>query len=109
MADDMGWADVGYHSDHILTPNIDTLAADGVVLNNFYVQPVCNPSRGALLTGKWHLGFMNREYTPTYRGFDSHVVVAMISAITWMSSQTHPELIQHIISPTDAFISSVNR
>ena len=61
MADDMGWADVGYHSDHILTPNIDTLAADGVVLNNFYVQPLCNPSRGALLTGRhpMHFGFQH--------------------------------------------------
>ena len=66
MADDMGWADVGYHSDHILTPNIDTLAADGVVLNNFYVQPVCNPSRGALLTGRHpiHFGFQHRALMP---------------------------------------------
>ena len=51
IADDMGWADVGYHSDHVLTPNIDTLAADGIVLNQFYTQPLCTPSRGALLTG----------------------------------------------------------
>src|SRR5882672_1620803 len=61
MADDMGWADVGYHSDHILTPNIDTLAADGVVLNNFYVQPLSCPSRAALLTGVHpiHTGLQN--------------------------------------------------
>ncbi|CAG2119871.1 unnamed protein product, partial [Medioppia subpectinata] len=61
VADDMGWADVGYHSDHILTPNIDSLAADGVLLNHFYAQPICSPSRGALLTAVHpiHLGLQN--------------------------------------------------
>ena len=61
LADDMGWADVGYHSDHILTPNIDTLAADGVVLNQYYTHPVSCPSRAALLTGVHpiHTGLQN--------------------------------------------------
>src|ERR1700728_114098 len=61
VADDMGWADVGYHSDHVLTPNIDTLAADGIVLNQYYTQPLCSPSRGALLTGVHpiHTGLQN--------------------------------------------------
>ncbi|XP_054165830.1 arylsulfatase I-like, partial [Oppia nitens] len=115
LVDDMGWADVGYRSDHMLTPNIDTLSADGITLNSYYTQPLCTPSRGALLSGvhpihsgtqhlvfnelqpagypldqkllpeylkqydyathaigKWHLGFYKRDYTPTYRGFDTH-------------------------------------
>ncbi|CAG2178729.1 unnamed protein product, partial [Oppiella nova] len=73
MADDMGWADVGYHCDHILTPNIDTLAADGVVLNNFYVQPASHPSRGALLTGRhpMHFGFQHGALMP-YMATDEH-------------------------------------
>src|SRR6185437_16310437 len=70
MADDMGWADVGYHSDHVLTPNIDTLAADGIVLNQYYTQPLCSPSRGALLTGVHpiHTGLQNSvlmDWAPT--------------------------------------------
>ena len=53
MADDLGWGDVGYHGSKIGTPNIDRLAQRGVQLNQFYVQPVCSPTRGALMTGRY--------------------------------------------------------
>ena len=53
MADDLGWGDVGYHGGKIATPHIDQLSKRGVRLNQFYVQPVCSPTRGALLTGRY--------------------------------------------------------
>lgn len=52
VADDLGWADVGYHGDEVRTPNIDALARDGVVLDRFYTQPVCTPTRAAFMTGR---------------------------------------------------------
>ena len=53
LADDLGWIDVGLHGSKIHTPNIDSLAKDGVILDNFYAQPVCTPARGALMTGRY--------------------------------------------------------
>jgi arylsulfatase A-like enzyme len=53
LADDLGWADVGFHGSPIQTPNLDRLAAAGARLESFYVQPVCSPTRAALLTGRY--------------------------------------------------------
>ena len=51
--DDMGYGDVGFNGETIpKTPNLDTMAADGMVFDDFYVGcAVCSGSRTALLTG----------------------------------------------------------
>ena len=52
--DDMGYGDLGcYGSETIRTPNIDKMASEGTRFTDFYVQPVCGPSRAALLTGRY--------------------------------------------------------
>src|SRR5262249_32923071 len=53
VADDLGWKDVGFHSSDIKTPNLDKLAAGGAKLEQFYVQPMCTPTRAALMTGRY--------------------------------------------------------
>ena len=45
LADDLGYNDIGYHNPAILTPNIDLLASQGVILEQSYVQPMCTPTR----------------------------------------------------------------
>lgn len=52
LADDLGWADVGYRGSDIETPNIDRLAKEGMRLERFYVTPFCSPTRAALMTGR---------------------------------------------------------
>jgi arylsulfatase A-like enzyme len=53
VSDDQGWKDVGYHGSDIKTPNIDRLAATGVRLEQFYAEPMCTPTRAALMTGRY--------------------------------------------------------
>src|SRR5262245_34403921 len=52
LADDLGWADVGYHGGPIATPAIDRLAAEGLRLERYYSDPICSPTRAALLSGR---------------------------------------------------------
>ena len=58
VADDYGWNDVGYHQSNettnipLKTPTLDRLASEGRKLERYYVQPLCSPTRGTILTGK---------------------------------------------------------
>ena len=41
VIDGFGWSDVEFHGPKVETPNMDKLASEGVILNNYYVQPIC--------------------------------------------------------------------
>ncbi len=54
VADDLGWKDVGFNGcPDIKTPNLDKLAETGVKFSQFYAQPMCTPTRAALMTGRY--------------------------------------------------------
>lgn len=65
LADDLGYADVGFHGcKDIPTPNLDKLAKSGVRCTSGYVTgPYCSPTRAALLTGRYQQRF-GHEFNP---------------------------------------------
>ncbi len=52
MADDAGWGDFQDHDELMVTPNIFKLKEEGLFLNQSYTNPICLPTRSALLTGR---------------------------------------------------------
>lgn len=68
VADDLGYADVGFHGvEDIPTPHLDALAARGVRFSNGYVSGTwCSPTRAGLLTGRYQqrFGVRGHEGTP---------------------------------------------
>jgi arylsulfatase len=53
-ADDLGWGDLGCYGGSLRTPHLDSLARDGARFTHFHsANPVCSPSRAALLTGRY--------------------------------------------------------
>ena len=55
LSDDQGWGDLSINENvNLNTPNIDQLSWDGASFENFYVSPVCSPTRAEMLTGRYH-------------------------------------------------------
>ena len=67
LADDLGYSDLGCYGGEIATPNLDSLARDGLRFTQFYNTTRCWPSRGALLTG-YYAQQINRDALPDLPG-----------------------------------------
>lgn len=66
ITDDQGYGDLGITGNpHVLTPNIDQLATESIRFTDFYVSPVCAPTRSSLMTGRYSLRTGIRD---TYNG-----------------------------------------
>lgn len=59
IADDLGYNDIGYHArlheSDMKTPYLDKLARNGIKLENYYVQPICTPSRSQLMSSRYQI------------------------------------------------------
>ncbi len=66
MTDDQGYGDLGITGNpHVKTPVIDKFASENIRFNNFFVSPVCAPTRASLMTGRYSLRTGIRD---TYNG-----------------------------------------
>ena len=112
IADDLGYTDMGAYGSEIRTPNLDNLAAEGLLLTDFYAAPTCSPTRAMLLSGTDHhlagLGTMYGGWDTNQvnqRGYEAHLnqdVVSVSSILrdsgyhTYMAGKWHlggaPEL-----------------
>jgi len=76
LGDDLGYADIGAFGSEIKTPNLDSLASDGVRFTNFYTHATCSPTRSILLSGvDTHLnglGNMDEWAAPNQWGVDGY-------------------------------------
>src|SRR5688572_6719282 len=55
ITDDQGHGDLGYHGNPVIkTPNLDKFAKQSVRMKNFFVSPVCSPTRASLMTGRYN-------------------------------------------------------
>ena len=61
-----GYNDVSWHNPDMITPNLQKLVDNGIALENHYVQPICTPTRSALLTGYYpiHTGRQHGVFWP---------------------------------------------
>lgn len=105
VADDLGYGDIGVFGSEIQTPNIDSLATEGMRFTSFYTQASCSPARSMLLTGvDNHLNGMgtmaedllpHHANLPGYVGHLNHQVVTVASVLknagyhTYMSGKWH--------------------
>ncbi len=73
LADDLGYADVGFlGSDTVRTPHIDKLASEGVAFTHGYVTAsVCGPTRAGLLTGRYQQRFGSEDNPAPYKLHES--------------------------------------
>jgi len=105
MADDMGYSDLGCYGSEIDTPNIDSIASEGIRFTQFYNAARCCPTRASLLTGLYpHQAGMGKMVTKTkpaqpgdspYQGYLNNKCVTIAEVLgaagfnTYMSGKWH--------------------
>jgi arylsulfatase A-like enzyme len=89
VADDLGWSDVGWHGGFSKTPNLDKLVRTGVELDQHYVQPVCTPTRTALMSGRCPGRFGPQALSPSNLRAMPLGTMTLASALKSIGYRTH--------------------
>ena len=89
VADDLGWSDVGWHGGFGNTPHMDKLVRTGVELDQHYVQPVCTPTRVALMSGRCPGRFGPQALSPSNLRAMPLGTTTLASALKSVGYRTH--------------------
>ena len=89
VADDLGWSDVGWHGGFAKTPNMDRLVREGRELERHYVQPVCTPTRAALMSGRYPGRFGPQTLIPSNLRAMPLGTLTFASALKSVGYRTH--------------------
>jgi arylsulfatase A-like enzyme len=97
VLDDVGFSDLGSYGSEIRTPNIDRLAANGLIYNNFNVTPLSSPTRACLLTGRDNnavgMGFVaNFDLSPTSKSITGRINPAAATVAEILRDQGYSTL-----------------
>jgi len=99
IADDLGWADIGYHGSEIQTPNLDRLAKQSVRFERHYVMPTCTPTRVGLMTGRYPSRY--GVVSPAYGKIFGDDTVTLAGALRSCGYKTSISGKWHMGSPPD--------
>ncbi len=105
MSDDMGYSDIGCYGSEVDTPNLDSLASNGLRFTQFYNTARCCPTRASLLTGLYQhqagVGWMMRDqHKPGYRGHLNNNCVTIAEVLKPAGYSTYMSGKWHVASPT---------
>lgn len=112
LNDDMGFSDIGCYGGEIQTPNLDSLAANGLRYSQFYNTARCSPSRASLLTGlhPHQTGIGILTYSNGPEGYAGNLNKSCVTIAEALKSKNYTSYLSgkwHIAScltePTDAW------
>lgn len=101
VADDLGWSDVGWHGGFSQTPQMDKLAREGIELDQHYVQPVCTPTRTALMSGRYPGRFGPHTLAPSNLRAMPLGTVTLASALKSVGYRTYQSGKWHLGARTE--------
>ena len=110
MSDDMGFSDIGCYGSEVQTPNLDSLAQNGIRFTQFYNMARCCPTRASLLTGLYPhqtgVGHMMEERGANgYRGKLNRNCVTLAEVLR---SAGYPEPVAHLLTGLTTHASPVS-